>query len=284
MACLQDLSQARTRWSDAAADGFLTLFQTKLLLPAITDPARPRSTRPHPRRNRPRDAQPLHGYMPLPDTLDRPHHHHTQPDRRVHRHPPTPPPTRRDRRHPPGSFQGTTHRRLRLAARPHDPAPAHPHPDDRAPTSARGRRRRDRELRYPHPRRRRRRQPRRTPEPNVNEPPHTTIRTQAARPTAGAPRRLKHARAVSPSSPSSMRAKPRSFFASRRPAASPSPRATHPPPQTRPLRPLRTSTNSSPGSNRRRSRRARADRRAARVKGHTVRAAARPRPGGSRAS
>jgi type IV secretion system protein VirD4 len=38
MACLQDLSQARTRWSDAAADGFLTLFQTKLLLPAISDP------------------------------------------------------------------------------------------------------------------------------------------------------------------------------------------------------------------------------------------------------
>jgi type IV secretion system protein VirD4 len=38
MACLQDLSQARTRWGDHAADGFLTLFQTKLVLPGISDP------------------------------------------------------------------------------------------------------------------------------------------------------------------------------------------------------------------------------------------------------
>jgi type IV secretion system protein VirD4 len=38
MACLQDLSQARTRWGDQAADGFLTLFQTKLVLPGISDP------------------------------------------------------------------------------------------------------------------------------------------------------------------------------------------------------------------------------------------------------
>jgi type IV secretion system protein VirD4 len=38
MACLQDLSQARTRWGDQAAEGFLTLFQTKLVLPGISDP------------------------------------------------------------------------------------------------------------------------------------------------------------------------------------------------------------------------------------------------------
>ena len=37
MACLQDLSQARTRWGDAAADGFLTLFQTKLVLTGVAD-------------------------------------------------------------------------------------------------------------------------------------------------------------------------------------------------------------------------------------------------------
>jgi type IV secretory pathway TraG/TraD family ATPase VirD4 len=38
MACLQDLSQARTRWGDGAAEGFLTLFQSKLVLPGISDP------------------------------------------------------------------------------------------------------------------------------------------------------------------------------------------------------------------------------------------------------
>jgi type IV secretion system protein VirD4 len=37
MACLQDLSQARQRWGDAAADGFLSLFQTKLILSGIAD-------------------------------------------------------------------------------------------------------------------------------------------------------------------------------------------------------------------------------------------------------
>ena len=36
MACLQDLSQARARW-DKAADGFLTLFTHKLILPGIAD-------------------------------------------------------------------------------------------------------------------------------------------------------------------------------------------------------------------------------------------------------
>lgn len=36
MACLQDLSQARNRW-DKAADGFLTLFTHKLVLPGIAD-------------------------------------------------------------------------------------------------------------------------------------------------------------------------------------------------------------------------------------------------------
>lgn len=38
LACLQDLSQARARWSKAA-DGFLTLFTHKLLLPGVADPA-----------------------------------------------------------------------------------------------------------------------------------------------------------------------------------------------------------------------------------------------------
>jgi type IV secretion system protein VirD4 len=37
MACLQDLSQARQRWGEAAADGFLSLFQTKLILSGIAD-------------------------------------------------------------------------------------------------------------------------------------------------------------------------------------------------------------------------------------------------------
>jgi type IV secretion system protein VirD4 len=37
LACLQDLSQARSRWGDAAADGFLSLFQTKLILTGIAD-------------------------------------------------------------------------------------------------------------------------------------------------------------------------------------------------------------------------------------------------------
>ncbi|MGP0100881.1 MAG: type IV secretory system conjugative DNA transfer family protein [Solirubrobacteraceae bacterium] len=38
LACLQDLSQTRNRWGDAAADGFLSLFQTKLILTGIADP------------------------------------------------------------------------------------------------------------------------------------------------------------------------------------------------------------------------------------------------------
>jgi hypothetical protein len=38
LACLQDLSQARNRWGDTAADGFLSLFQTKLILTGIADP------------------------------------------------------------------------------------------------------------------------------------------------------------------------------------------------------------------------------------------------------
>jgi type IV secretion system protein VirD4 len=37
MACLQDLSQARERWGEAAADGFLSLFQTKLILTGVAD-------------------------------------------------------------------------------------------------------------------------------------------------------------------------------------------------------------------------------------------------------
>jgi type IV secretion system protein VirD4 len=37
IACLQDLSQARERWGQDAADGFLSLFQTKLILTGIAD-------------------------------------------------------------------------------------------------------------------------------------------------------------------------------------------------------------------------------------------------------
>ncbi len=37
LACLQDLSQARSRWGEAAADGLLSLFQTKLVLDGIAD-------------------------------------------------------------------------------------------------------------------------------------------------------------------------------------------------------------------------------------------------------
>ncbi|HUC05650.1 MAG TPA: type IV secretory system conjugative DNA transfer family protein [Acidimicrobiales bacterium] len=37
LACLQDLSQARTRWGQAA-DGFLSLFGTSVMLPGIADP------------------------------------------------------------------------------------------------------------------------------------------------------------------------------------------------------------------------------------------------------
>jgi type IV secretory pathway TraG/TraD family ATPase VirD4 len=38
LACLQDLSQARTRWGPAA-DGFLSLFPTALVLPGVADPS-----------------------------------------------------------------------------------------------------------------------------------------------------------------------------------------------------------------------------------------------------
>lgn len=38
MICLQDLSQARKRWGDDTADGFLSLFQTKVILSGIADP------------------------------------------------------------------------------------------------------------------------------------------------------------------------------------------------------------------------------------------------------
>ena len=37
LVCLQDLSQARNRWGTDAADGFLSLFQTKLILSGIAD-------------------------------------------------------------------------------------------------------------------------------------------------------------------------------------------------------------------------------------------------------
>lgn len=37
MACLQDLSQARKRWGDAAAEGFLSLFQSKVILSGVAD-------------------------------------------------------------------------------------------------------------------------------------------------------------------------------------------------------------------------------------------------------
>jgi len=37
LVCLQDLSQVRGRWGEAAADGFLSLFQTKLILNGVAD-------------------------------------------------------------------------------------------------------------------------------------------------------------------------------------------------------------------------------------------------------
>lgn len=37
MACFQDLSQVRARWGSDQAEGFLTLFQTKAILPGIAD-------------------------------------------------------------------------------------------------------------------------------------------------------------------------------------------------------------------------------------------------------
>lgn len=37
IACFQDLSQVRARWGDEHGDGFLTLFQTKAILPGIAD-------------------------------------------------------------------------------------------------------------------------------------------------------------------------------------------------------------------------------------------------------
>jgi type IV secretion system protein VirD4 len=40
MACLQDLSQARQRWGESSADGFLSLFQTKLIFTGIAAHAR----------------------------------------------------------------------------------------------------------------------------------------------------------------------------------------------------------------------------------------------------
>lgn len=36
---LQDLSQARSRWGRDAADGFMSLFQTKVILSGIADSA-----------------------------------------------------------------------------------------------------------------------------------------------------------------------------------------------------------------------------------------------------
>ncbi len=38
MVCLQDLSQARKRWGDSTADGFLSLFQSKVILDGLADP------------------------------------------------------------------------------------------------------------------------------------------------------------------------------------------------------------------------------------------------------
>lgn len=38
MVCLQDLSQARKRWDDSTADGFLSLFQSKVILDGVADP------------------------------------------------------------------------------------------------------------------------------------------------------------------------------------------------------------------------------------------------------
>ena len=83
MVCLQDLSQARTRWGDAAADGFLSLFQTKLILTGIADPRTLEAISPRPRRIRPPPdlphPRPHRDPQPLPRTQ-----HPTHPDRERH--------------------------------------------------------------------------------------------------------------------------------------------------------------------------------------------------------
>jgi hypothetical protein len=83
LACLQDLSQARARWGDQAADGFLSLFQTKLILPGVCDPEDARGRQPRARGVRPPASQ-------LDDRRDAEQHEQVEPgddgtlgDRRV---------------------------------------------------------------------------------------------------------------------------------------------------------------------------------------------------------
>jgi type IV secretory pathway TraG/TraD family ATPase VirD4 len=79
MACLQDLSQARTRWGVEAADGFLTLFQTKLVLAGISDPHTLEALsvvlgeidRPMPTTTAGVSETRTHGWMPPPPTTTR---------------------------------------------------------------------------------------------------------------------------------------------------------------------------------------------------------------------
>ena len=125
MACLQDLSQARTRWGDGAAEGFLTLFQTKLVLPGISDPRTLEALslvlgeidRPMPTHSTGISTSTT-GWL-SPTTRTR------QPQRRLHRRAPTPPAARRDRRHQPRK-RAPRHRR------PPPPAPTHALPRNRA--------------------------------------------------------------------------------------------------------------------------------------------------------
>ena len=130
MACLQDLSQARARWGDGAAEGFLTLFQTKLVLPGISDPRTLEALslvlgeidRPMPTHST--------GYKHLHHRLVLTDHEDTQPKRRLHRRAPTPPAARRDRRDQPRQ-RAARHRRPPPAAAahalPHNRAVAHHH-------------------------------------------------------------------------------------------------------------------------------------------------------------
>ena len=74
MACLQDLSQARNRWGDAAADGFLSLFQTKLILTGIADSRTTGSDLPRARRIRPPAHLPHARTQPQRGDLRSPRH------------------------------------------------------------------------------------------------------------------------------------------------------------------------------------------------------------------
>ena len=124
LACFQDLTQARRRWGDQA-DGFLTLFGIKIILPGVGDPRtlhaistmvdRDDRSPPGPTAT---DHQ-THGTTPPATSLD--HHPHPHPRTRPHRQP------------PPRPHAPPVRRRLDLP-RPH-PRPHHTHVARRHPAS-----------------------------------------------------------------------------------------------------------------------------------------------------